>query len=127
MSMEKQDSSGLSAEDAVLGSMLIDASVIPGILAQLDGQDFTGPARQTLFGAIRELFRAGQPVDAITAADRAGWSQDAEHRAFVAELLATTPTSANAGEYARIVKDQSTLRRLRLAAADVISAGTVDD
>lgn len=121
------DALGLSAEDAVLGSMLIDATVIPGVLAQLDGQDFTGPARQTLFGAIRELFRSGQPVDAITAVDRAGWSQDAEHRAFVVELVEVTPTSANALEYARIVKEQSTLRRLRLAAADIISAGTVDD
>lgn len=116
----------LDAQDAVLGSMLIDPTVVPAVLSKLDVRDFTGEARQALFVAIRDLFRAGNPVDAITAADRAGWAKDAEHRAFVAELMATTPTSANAAEYVQIVRDQATLRMMQDAASAVMAASRPD-
>ena len=115
------------AAAAVLGSMLIDESVVPTILSMLDPQDFTSALHRTLFEAIRALYRAGEPVDAITATDRAGWSQDAERRAFVAELLDLTPTSANATEYARILHEQAVLASLRTQAELVRIAPTLDE
>lgn len=107
------------AEGTVLGAMLIDASVVPPVLALLQPEDFDSDLHRTLFEAIRALYRAGEPIDAITAVNRAGWSQDAEKRSFVAELLEVTPTSANAIEHAQIVRDQATLRRIH-AEADAI-------
>ena len=123
---QPERSAALDAEYAVLGSMLIDAGTIPQALSELTPEDFESDVNRELFAGIRALFRSGQPVDAVTVVDRLGWSQDQDRRAYVAELLTTTPTSANCAEYARIVREQATLRTvgglaLRLAGAHTLA------
>lgn len=117
----------VSAENAVLGSMLIDAETVVPVLGVVKPEDFSGEAQRATFEAIRALYREGKPVDAVTVCDRAGWTQDGGKRAFLAELLETTPTSANATEYATIVHDQALMRRLREKASAMTFASTLDE
>lgn len=115
------------AEQGALGSMLIDAGCVPTMLGMLTPEDFeAGPLRE-LFQAIRSLHRKGAPVDAITAVNEAGWAKDAERRKMVAELMEVTPTSANAVEYAKLVREQATLRKVEALSLELSMAKSVDD
>lgn len=115
------------AEATVLGAMLLDCAVVPAVLSILRPGDFASELHRTLFEAIRALYHAGQPIDAITAVDRAGWTANGEKRAFVAELLNVTATSTSAVEHAQIVREQATLRRIRAEAEALRIAPKLDD
>lgn len=122
-----QAQAALDAENAVLGSMLIDADTVAPVLGIVKPEDFFGAAQRTTFETIRALFRESKPIDAITVCDRAGWSKDGDKRVFLAELMEITPTSTNAAEYAEIVHEQALLRALRERAEAMALAPTLDD
>ena len=68
---EKRDRQ-LDAERAVIGSMLIDPDVVRGILTAVSEKDFLNPANRLVYQAARDLFRSGEPVDAVTVRSRVG-------------------------------------------------------
>ena len=117
----------IEAEQAVIGSMLIDADVVPQVLSTVDPRDFAGDTNRRMFEAMRALYREGAPVDGITVVDKLGWSQDKEKRAYVAELMEVTPTSANCMEYVSIMHDQAVLRTIRANAMQLSTAPTLDE
>ena len=125
MAMSKEDKLDhqLDAERAVIGSMLIDPSVIREALSVVDVRDFFNPANRLIFQAARALFRAGEPVDAITIRDRIG----ADYNQYLIDLMDVTPTSASWREYAAIMHQQATLRRVKDLAVKLEEAVTVDD
>lgn len=112
----------LMAEQAVLGSMLIDSNCVGPVLAKVREEDFLTEANRTIFRAIRTLFRAGEPVDGVTVRARVG----ADQSAYLLQLIETTPTSANALDYASIMHDQATLQRIRDVCADLGAVPTLE-
>lgn len=116
----------LNAENSVLGAMLIDADIVAPVLGIVKAQDFSGTAQRATFEAIRALYRESKPIDALTVCDKAGWTQDGEKRTYLAELMEITPTSANATEYARLVREQAILRDLHARAVALATEPTLD-
>lgn len=112
----------LDAENAVLGSMLIDADCIPGLLAKVNGADFCDTANRVIFQGIRDVFRAGEPVDAVTVCGRIG----KKYTERLIGLMEVTPTSANADVYAGIMHDQAALERVQEACDKIAAAETLD-
>ena len=114
------------AQQTVLGAMLIDPECIGSVFSELSPTDFDEGPLRTTFVAIQSLFAAGKPVDGITVADAAGWSEDKEKRSFLAQLMEITPTSANVMEYVRIVKKQGRLSRLRALGVELAQANDAE-
>ena len=56
----------VEAEQAVLGSMLMNKEAITVASEMLSGEDFYQTAYGILFDSVVELFQAGKPVDLIT-------------------------------------------------------------
>ena len=56
----------LSAQTAVLGSMLIDPRCVPVIMSQLDPDDFPDATNRHIFEAVRSLFMADKTIDPVT-------------------------------------------------------------
>lgn len=106
----------LQAEQAVLGSMLIDTGCIADVLPRLREDDFSIDTNRAIFETVRQMQHEGARIDALTVAD--AMKADANRRAYLAELLQVTPTSANVREYADIVAETGKRRRLREALAD---------
>lgn len=125
--MDVNSAALLEAEQAVIGSMLTDADTVPFVLSTVDPKDFAIDTDRRIFEAVRALFRAGEPVDAITVADKLGWAQDKEMRTYMAELMEVTPTSANCREYVDIMHEQAMLRAIRANAMQITTAATLDD
>lgn len=101
----------MAAEQAVLGSMLIDESLVGPVIAEVDDSDFTFSIYRTIFQAMKSLFRAGEVVDPVTVCGRLG-SDDAI-RKTVLELMEITPTTANIWVYVPLMKEQARLVQLK--------------
>lgn len=109
-----------TAEQSVLGGMMLSKDAIADVVEVLRAADFYRPAHQTIYNAILDLFGKGEPADPITVAkvlaDK-GELQRLGGAPYLLTLTQTVPTAANAGYYAEIVAEKAILRRL-------IEAGT---
>ena len=112
----------LEAEQAVLGSMLIDANCVKDVMEKLRPEDFYLRQNREVFETIQSMFLYSRPIDALTVVgemERNGTYDDATTRAYLAELMEVTPTSANVLEYADIVLDKALLRSVATAAGEI--------
>ena len=111
------------AEQAVIGSMLIDPSCVPVVIDKVRAQDFYIEANRNIFETVFSMFAYGQTIDPVTVLDQMkvrGVYKEASQQ-YVMELMQITPTAANVLEYAAIVRDRALLRNIAQA-ADEISA-----
>jgi replicative DNA helicase len=110
------------AEQAVLGSMLIDSRCIPSVIELLTPDDFYMKPNQDMYQAIYAMFTLSRSIDAVTVLERMrqdGTYDENTTRNYVLQIVDITPTSANVMEYAAIVKDKSLLRQIALTAGDI--------
>jgi replicative DNA helicase len=110
------------AEQAVLGSMLIDSRCIPSVIEMLTPEDFYMKPNQDMYQAIYAMFTLSRSIDAVTVLERMrqdGTYDENTTRNYVLQIVDITPTSANVMEYAAIVKDKSLLRQIALTAGDI--------
>ncbi len=110
------------AEQSVIGAMLMDRDVISDTADMLTGDDFYYRQYGVMFEAMKSLYREGEPVDMVTLTDRLkqnGVGEDVAGPAQIAEIMKAVPTAINAKNYAKIVQDNSLLRRLIKLCEDV--------
>ena len=112
----------LNAEMAVIGSMLIDESIICKVLGKVDPRDFFAQPNRLIFQAARDLFRAGEPVDPITIRSRIG----DQYTKYMMDLMEITPTAANWEAYADAMHEQAALFRIKELADQLSDATTLE-
>ena len=109
------------AEQAVLGSMLIDAECVKDVMDQLRPEDFYLRANREIFETIYSMFVYAKHIDGVTVAgekEKNGLYND-NTRSYLLQLMEVTPTSANVMEYAKIVRDKALMRAVATAAGDI--------
>ncbi len=109
------------AEQAVLGSMLIDPDCIKDVMDKLQPEDFYLRANRDIFETIYHMFIYSRPIDGVTVAgemERNGVYND-NTRDYLVQLMDVTPTSANVMEYVKIVLDKSLMRQGAPAAGSI--------
>ena len=119
--LQRQVPQSLEAEQAVLGSMLIDPKRIPEVMEVLKQEDFYVRNNQVLYDAIQKMFLESRNVDPVTVLDEVklmGY-RDELPRDYVLQLMEITPTAANVERYANIVRDKAMLRGLATAAGEI--------
>ena len=112
----------LEAEQAVLGSMLIDANCVKDVMEKLQVQDFYLRQNREIFETIYSMFVYSRPIDAVTVADEMRKNEifdESVTRDYLIQLMEITPTSANVMEYAAIVRDKALLRSVATAAGEI--------
>ena len=109
------------AEQAVIGSMLIDPRCIPEVLEKLKAEEFYIKLNRDIFETIFAMFSYGMTVDPVTVLDqmkvRGVFDDNCE--SYMAELMRVTPTAANVMDYAAIVRDRALLRHLGETADEI--------
>lgn len=113
---------GLSAEQALLGSMLQDERILPDVIHTVREDDFALDADRLIFAAMRDMYIHGKPIDGVTVRARIG--QD--YSDYLLQLLEVTPTAANWEAYAAIMQDEATKRRVRDLAQKLLDAPDTD-
>jgi replicative DNA helicase len=129
-SVDRTPPQDLTAEQCVLGGMLLSKDAIADVVEVLRGTDFYKPAHQTVYEAILDLYGRGEPADAVTVA--AKLTQGGElgrvgGAPYLHTLIASVPTAANASYYARIVREAAILRRLVEAGTRIVQMGYATD
>ena len=112
------------AEQAVIGSMLIDPSCIPDVIDKVKSDEFYIQTNRDIFDTIFAMFSYGQSIDAVTVLEQMkvrGVYREESTQQYLMELMQITPTAANVLKYAAIVRDQALLRNLHLAADEINS------
>jgi replicative DNA helicase len=116
----------LDAEESVLGAMMLSPGAIGAVSETLDAGDFYRESHAKVYRAALSLYARGEPVDAITLVDELeerGELEDAGGRVRIHELAALVPAAANAGHYARIVREMATLRGLIRTGQEIARLG----
>lgn len=98
-------SRSIEAEQAVIGSILIDAQCLDEVARLLRPQDFGMEINRTLYRVILSMNRTGRKIDPVTVKEAALQAGVEVSNAYLLELMDITPTSANVEEYARIVRE----------------------
>lgn len=117
----------LDAQVGVLGSMLLDDTVVGMVLSQVSPADFITKVYRTVFEAVQGLFRDGLPTDAISVRERLGGGVNGPWTETLTGIIEATPTSANAAGYVRLLKESSSLYRFRLLGDELSAAESLDD
>ena len=105
----------VEAEQAVLGSILIDERCVNEVIAGLSADDFYVRQNREIFEVIATMNMEFEPVDPVTVVERmkrAGVYDERTTVAYLRQLMEITPTAANVMEYVDIVRDKSLLRRI---------------
>ena len=119
----------IAAEEAVIGSLLIDSDSFLDVSHLITPDDFYRDRNRLCFAACSELFRRGEAIDQITVARELQRNDNLENAggmAYLSHLVSTTPTSTHAGYYAQTVYNTSTMRRLIDAASNISAIGYRD-
>lgn len=112
----------IEAEQAVIGSMLLDTSCIPDVVERLGRDDFYLPAHQDIFDTLYGMFASHTVIDPVTVLGEMknrGVYDENSSRSYVERLLDITPTAAHVKQYAELVRAQAVLRRLDDAAGQI--------
>ena len=112
----------LEAEQAVLGSMLIDSRCVGDVVGILKPEDFCLRQNQEIYETIYRMFSYSQPIDVVTVLGKLkenGFYDEASTPGYMRQLMEITPTAANVKHYAGIVRDKSLLRALCRTASDI--------
>ncbi|MFG1697545.1 replicative DNA helicase [Nonomuraea sp. NPDC049309] len=123
---ERTPPHNIEAEQSVLGGMLLSKDAIADVVEIVRSDDFYRPAHQIIYDVITELYGRGEPADAVTVFDelqKRGEMARVGGAAYLHTLTAVVPTAANAGYYAKIVREQAVLRRLIEAGTRIVSYG----
>lgn len=116
----------LEAEQAVLGSLLIDRDAVIKIADQLLPDDFYADKHRLIYDAMLSLYQRRDPLDIVSLSnmlDERGQLESIGGRSFLVSLSNAVPTAANVVQYASIIQKKSTLRRLLTTASTIVSLG----
>ncbi len=116
----------IEAEQAVLGSLLIDVRAVDRIASFLRPDDFYLPVNGEIYRGMLALYEKDRPTDIVTLTDYLhgqGRVDETGGAAYLASLATIVPTSLNVEHYARIVERLAVLRRLIEAGSRITQIG----
>ena len=119
--LQRQLPHSLEAEQAVLGSMLIDSRCVAEVIGIVRPDDFFLQQNREIYETIYSMFNFSETIDPVTVLEKMkvqGLATDKTPE-YLMQLMEITPTAANVGQYARIVRDRAMLRNLATAAGEI--------
>ncbi|PKB71580.1 MAG: replicative DNA helicase [SAR202 cluster bacterium Io17-Chloro-G6] len=119
----------LEAEEAVVGSVLIDGDCFSRVAPHIKADDFYRERNQLCFAACESLFQRDEAIDQVTLARELSRSSQLETvggMAYLSHLISVTPTSAHSEHYANVVARTATMRKLIDVASRISAMGYQD-
>ncbi len=120
--ISRQMPHSVEAEQAVLGSILIDERCIPQVVEHLRPADFYLRQNREIFETVCSMFNYSETIDPVTVLDKmkqTGVYDEATSYDYIRQLMVVTPTAANVEQYIGIVKDKALLRQVAETAGTI--------
>ena len=121
--LERIPPQSIEAEQAVLGSLLVNSETITKVIDMVQAEQFYRKAHQVIYAAIRDLFEKSEPVDIVTVSQvlkDQGKLESIGGRQYLTDLAMSVATTANAEYYAKTVSEKSLLRSLISAGTEIV-------
>ena len=112
----------VEAEQAVLGSILIDPRCVSEVIDKLRPEDFYIRQNREIYETVYSMFNYSLTIDPVTVLENMrqnGCYDEKQSRGYILQLMDTTPTAANVGEYIEIIKDRTLLRQVAETAGEL--------
>src|SRR3972149_9967788 len=110
----------IEAEQAVLGAILIEGSIISQVLEILTPDDFYKEAHKKIYQSMLDMNEQVKPIDILTLFDylksQGQLLEEVGGSSYLTYLTELVPSVANIGYYAKLVKEKSILRKLVISA-----------
>ena len=123
---ENQLPHSVEAEQAVIGGLMLSNSSFDTVAELVVESDFFSEDHRLIFNTMRSLSAAQKPLDVITLSETLENTNKLETvggTPYLVELSNNTPSSSNVKAYAQIVLERSIIRKLILAATDIVRKG----
>lgn len=127
--MERIPPHNEEAEKSALGAAMLSKEALLDVSEEVKAEDFYNESHKEIFDAIMSLYRENVAVDMLTVCEELNKRKSLDMvggRAYIATLTSDVPSTANAGEYAKIVAEKAMLRQL-ISASEEIAAKGYDD
>jgi len=122
--LDKPSPRNSEAEQAILGTILIDNKALSIATKVISSGDFFSSTNQKIFRRMIQMQESGNPIDIVTLNDALQASnelRDAQEVAYIAQLADNFPRVANVEHYAQIVRRAAALRRIARAAEKLMN------
>ncbi|GAH72591.1 unnamed protein product, partial [marine sediment metagenome] len=126
MKQEKLPPHDIEAEEAVIGSLLIDPEAILRIATFLKSEDFFSEINRWVYEACLSLHERNEVVNQITVAHelmRQGKLEQIGGVGYLSQLISTVPTSLHVEHYGKVVRRCADNRRLITLGGQLAAAG----
>ena len=113
----------IEAEQAILGSILIDPACITDIADQVKIDYFHIPQHREIYSAVSAMYELNRTIDLVTLLENLrenGVYDEAGGKAYLTQLVQLVSSSANVLTYVSIVRERYMMRSLMTAAQDII-------
>lgn len=120
----------ISAEESVIGSLLIDGETVTQVSSFLKLDDFYRERNRWCFEACLNLFERSEAINQVTVAHELESGERLSEiggTAYLSHLVSVVPTSVHIEHYARLIQRTATMRRLITAAGEIADIGYDDD
>lgn len=107
--------SSIEAEKSVLGGIFLKPDIFGDVIEILSSSDFYKTGHKLIYEAMRDVYNSGMAIDPIVVINKLKKSEKFDElvgEELFFEIISDVPTAANIIEYAKIVKEKATLRRL---------------
>lgn len=124
--IEKIPPHNAEAEKSVLGAALLSKDALADVIDVVKTEDFYDKAHREIFDVMLELFRNSKSVDMVTVCEELKKNKALDlvgGRSYVASLSAEVPSVVNAAEYAKIVAEKASMRKLIQTAEEIREKG----
>jgi len=118
------------AEEAVIGSVLINPEAYYDVAQFLQGDDFYIHRHRWIWEAFTSLHERRAPIDFLTVSEelgQIGHLGEIGGPAYLSTLISNVPTSLHAAAYGRIVEENSIRRRMLSAANEIARVAYRED
>jgi len=125
-SFDRLPPQNLEAEQALLGSLMLDKDAIIKIENTIIPDDFYKNTHAKIFSAMVELYAHQEPIDMLSLTNRLEEKNQLEEiggSGYLASLVNSVPSAANVVYYAKIIQKKATLRRLINTAGQILTLG----
>jgi replicative DNA helicase len=114
-----------SAEESVLGAILIDKNAIVPVSEILKSEDFYSDINGIIYGEMLILYEERRPIDLLTLTEKMKKNKQLKKfdSKYLTDLVEQVPTAANVSTYAQMVREDSTKRRLITAGTEIVEVG----
>ncbi len=126
MAEDKAPPHDIEAEEALIGSLLIDPDAVLKVAPSLKAEDFFSETNRTIYQACSSLYQRNEVINQITVGHELMRQNKLEQiggAAFLSHLISNVPTSLHAEYYAQIVSNAAVMRRLIAAAGQIEALG----